>query len=369
METENNNYYIVYLTVNIVNKHFYIGVHKTPTPYEFDGYLGCGIYVTRPSTYKPSKYNLQKAVNKYGLKKFKRLTLYVFETEEEAFEKEAEIVNKEFLKRPDVYNMALGGDGGDRGVQSKTVYMFSLDGKLLKEFNSQADAASYIKRGVTSVKRAVLTGIKCAGYYWSDNKNFNINNFKSNVRDLKIYMYNSKGNFLTEFKTLKEASVKNNIPQSQIKECIYYRVADSKGFYYSKYKTKTFSQSSDEAFKNEKVYQYDENGVFVKEFNNYIEAAKFNKLSIKEIMKALRMKESVNHLQFSFIKFDKMGKLNISYTKQYIKGREIEVYDLKGNLIEEFKTVASCKKKYGSVVDRVLRGEYKQSKGFVFKYK
>ena len=33
------NKYIVYMTVNMQNKKFYIGVHKTDTPYTFDGYL------------------------------------------------------------------------------------------------------------------------------------------------------------------------------------------------------------------------------------------------------------------------------------------------------------------------------------------
>ena len=31
--------YIVYLTMNLVNKKIYVGVHKTKTPYKFDGYL------------------------------------------------------------------------------------------------------------------------------------------------------------------------------------------------------------------------------------------------------------------------------------------------------------------------------------------
>ena len=30
--------YIVYKTTNLVNNYIYIGVHKTNTPYEFDGY-------------------------------------------------------------------------------------------------------------------------------------------------------------------------------------------------------------------------------------------------------------------------------------------------------------------------------------------
>ena len=36
--------YIVYKTINKINKKFYIGVHKTENPNIFDGYLGCGIF-------------------------------------------------------------------------------------------------------------------------------------------------------------------------------------------------------------------------------------------------------------------------------------------------------------------------------------
>jgi hypothetical protein len=35
--------YIVYITINLCNGKFYIGVHKT-NPDVFDGYIGNGIY-------------------------------------------------------------------------------------------------------------------------------------------------------------------------------------------------------------------------------------------------------------------------------------------------------------------------------------
>lgn len=35
--------YIVYLTVNTINKHIYVGVHKTVDSNIWDGYLGCGV--------------------------------------------------------------------------------------------------------------------------------------------------------------------------------------------------------------------------------------------------------------------------------------------------------------------------------------
>lgn len=47
--------WIVYLTTNLINQHIYIGVHKTINPDIFDGYIGNGIYITKPATYQHSK--------------------------------------------------------------------------------------------------------------------------------------------------------------------------------------------------------------------------------------------------------------------------------------------------------------------------
>lgn len=47
--------YIVYKTTNLINNFIYVGVHKTTTPDVFDGYLGCGAYISRPSSYNKSK--------------------------------------------------------------------------------------------------------------------------------------------------------------------------------------------------------------------------------------------------------------------------------------------------------------------------
>ena len=55
MEKEANWKYIVYCTVNIVNNKIYVGVHKTKDASKFDGYIGNGVYVSQPYTYKYSK--------------------------------------------------------------------------------------------------------------------------------------------------------------------------------------------------------------------------------------------------------------------------------------------------------------------------
>ena len=89
--------YIVYLTINLVNSKVYIGMHKTKDSNRFDGYLGNGTWSNRPSTYMRPKTAFQFAVKKYGIKNFKRITLYTFDTIEEAIKKLNELVTESFI--------------------------------------------------------------------------------------------------------------------------------------------------------------------------------------------------------------------------------------------------------------------------------
>ena len=89
----------VYKTTNKENGKYYVGVHKSEN-IQNDSYLGSG-------------YILAKAIEKYGKESFTREILFEFETPEEAFEKEREIVNEEFVKNEQTYNIALGGHGGN----------------------------------------------------------------------------------------------------------------------------------------------------------------------------------------------------------------------------------------------------------------
>ena len=90
-------HYLVYKTTCLLNGKIYIGQHQT---YDIDdGYLGSGILIRR-------------AIEKYGKENFKREILFECSTREEMNAKEAELVNEEFLKRNDVYNLKQGGEGG-----------------------------------------------------------------------------------------------------------------------------------------------------------------------------------------------------------------------------------------------------------------
>lgn len=93
-----NNIYYLYQITNLINGKIYIGVHKTNNLN--DGYMGSG-------------HHLKNAIRCYGIENFRKDILQTFSSEEEMYKAEAEIVNKDFLLREDVYNIALGGNGGD----------------------------------------------------------------------------------------------------------------------------------------------------------------------------------------------------------------------------------------------------------------
>jgi len=93
----------VYQITNLINNKIYVGVHSTNDLN--DGYMGSGV-------------QLQKSIREYGIENFKREILFECSSIEEAYAKEAEIVNEEFIKREDVYNLCKGGLQGHKGMIS-----------------------------------------------------------------------------------------------------------------------------------------------------------------------------------------------------------------------------------------------------------
>ena len=144
--------WIVYNTVNIINNKYYIGVHKTIDPEIFDGYIGCGVMVNSPSSYMYPETPFQSAVKKYGPGNFKRSVLYVFDNAKEAYEKEKEIVNANFVRRKDVYNACLGGANT---ILLNPINQFDLNGNFIKTWDFIIDAADFFGISGNAIYREI----------------------------------------------------------------------------------------------------------------------------------------------------------------------------------------------------------------------
>ena len=164
--------YIVYITINLCNGKFYIGVHKTIDPNVFDNYIGNGIYSDSDAKYLQKKISTKRkkipfvtAVVKYGYKNFKRTTIKVFNTEQEAYNFEKELVNETLLKSKQCYNVAIGGKIAHNVMETK-VYKFALNGNYLRSYKSVQEAADDVNVDQANIF-AVLRGdqIKSGGFY------------------------------------------------------------------------------------------------------------------------------------------------------------------------------------------------------------
>lgn len=88
--------YYLYKITNLINNKFYIGVHSTEDIN--DGYMGSGKAI-------------KAAEKKYGINNFKKEILEYFDSIEEMYKREAEIVNESLIQNPLCYNITLGGYG------------------------------------------------------------------------------------------------------------------------------------------------------------------------------------------------------------------------------------------------------------------
>ena len=90
-------HYLIYKITNRLDNKFYVGKHKTAD--KNDDYFGSGLL-------------LERAVQKHGKENFVKEILFELPTEDEMNQREADIVDEDFVARDDTYNIKLGGVGG-----------------------------------------------------------------------------------------------------------------------------------------------------------------------------------------------------------------------------------------------------------------
>lgn len=354
--------YIVYLTVNVKNEKIYVGVHKTENPDIFDGYLGCGVNKFQPYTYKHSKTAFQYAVNKYGIDAFKRTTLAIFDNKEDAFLLESKIVTEEFIKRKNVYNMIVGGFHGPD--QSVIIYQYNLDGTFVKAWPSYKEAANFFNCTATSIENAVCFKNSSRGFLWTNiyTPNLNINEFSYKEKIDCIYCYDEDGNFIKTYENTTEIIEELGVSRVVINRAIQGQYK-TKNKYFSKTKVDKFVPNQIKVDKNTEIFLYNLDGNYVTSYESPSICAKALGLNkTNSIYNAIRLGRTCCGYQFSTEKLDNMKSLQRANLQL-----RIDQFDLNGNYIKTFNSLSEARKEFGTGVVKVIRGQQKQCKNFIFK--
>lgn len=356
--------YIVYETTNLVNSKIYIGLHKTKNPDIFDGYLGNGIYATQPYTYQYAKTAFQYAVKKYGPNNFRRKTLAIFDTIEEASDLEEQLVNEKFLERNDVYNMVLGGLDGYFISNRIKVYQYDKDGNYLNEYESFADAALKMDCDYTLISYAVRKKAKAKDYFWNTDKveKLDLSNYNLGLNhSVKVSFYSITGEFIKEFDTQAKASKEMDVNPSAIRKACILGNCVKKKYYISYIKKESYDKARLEYLKNRKVFKYNPDGSFNKKYETQLEAELENKTNITKAIKLKTPDE--NGFLWSI---EELKNFNVPKGKN--KKRPVGKFNLDGKLVKKYDSATAAEKENGTSVWKVLSGQNKTHKQHIYKY-
>lgn len=347
--------YIVYCTTCTENGKIYIGVHGTKNPEVFDNYIGNGLKmgwnIKNPHT------AFQNAIKKYGYGKFKRSILYVFDTPEEAYNKEAEIVTLEFVKRKDNYNTCLGGIS-PRCVYD-TLYQYTLQGDFIKEWTSFKEAIEYYGCYSDRFNQCIKNKRSAFNSYWTKefHEKLDISEYKLSAHS-EIYCYNENADFIKMFESVKDVMDEFKFTKASVEDACSHK-RPLKGYYFIKatdnvidiIKTRTMIYN----ITDKSVSKYN-NDVLIQTYPSIHQAAKENNTTSNAIKKSIAERKGIWSYGYSETFIDNQTPVGV----------KVEQYDLEGNYIKTWDSISKCAKEHPKVKE-VLCGSRNQTHGFTFK--
>jgi len=350
--------YIVYKTTCLINNKIYIGVHKTEDPYIFDGYLGRGFFINRTHYLQYPVAPFHYALIKHGVNNFKREILHIFDTEEEAYIQEAELVTDDFINSSHTYNVSIGGKGRPRPAQ--LIYQFDFDGNLLKSYESALEVSKTIERDISNIYTAILQKRTCKGFLWSYNNIIDISEYYKHTTN-NYYIYNTEGLLIEEFENSKDAIEFLNTDSKNLSRAVgaNYKI---NGYFIS---TEKFDKLQITVSRlSGKVNRYTLEGDYIDSFSTVKEAKEKTGLGLTSLSTAIKLDRTCNGFLWTRSDYP-TDKIEVKIKSN--EKRKVLMLDLKGNKIKIFNSVSEASKEFSSCRS-VLKGTSKKSGGYKFEY-
>lgn len=335
--------YIVYLTKNLKSKinginKIYVGVHKTKNPEIFDGYIGCGVYIQQPSTYMYPKTPFQYAVKKYGTNSFERSILYIYDNENEAYLKEKEIVDINFIKLSHVYNACLGGKCYN---MYKPLYQFDLKGNLKKKWEFSKEAYDFYNLPMEKFEYAIHDKHPLLDSLWASTETINISECSSKPwGEPKVtHLYNKDGKWLGEFISRKKCAEYIGTKEEVVAKAVKQNSLVLNSYYVSDSMVDEYIPKARKQYAKTLIYVYDKDSNLIgkgigKEIMSII-----SEYSWEIIRDAFRYKQGwYKDFYMSFEEIDKVPERTF--------GIKVDIYDKYGNFIETLNSVKEVRQKY-----------------------
>ena len=200
-----------------------------------------------------------------------------------------------------------------------------------------------------------------------------------NARKIPVLMYNLNGNFVTEFKSLNDASEKVGVVPNAIGQNLNNFTKSAGGFQW-RFKTKVFKNKIEPYVilnNGLPIGQYDLNGKLIKAFESLLEAERITGHSEGSIRAAMNRGAKIKKTSYFFIQFNKHQKvpLEIEPFVIPIHGFSLPVIQISADskyFIKEYPSIThaavSLGKNTGHISSACL-GKRKTAYGFIWKYR
>jgi predicted GIY-YIG superfamily endonuclease len=359
--------YTVYMHTSPNNKR-YIGI-TTQTLKRRWGKNGYG--------YVDNEY-FWKAINKYGWDNFSHEILFEDLSRDEALKKEIELIAFYDTTNPDKgYNITAGGSH-TLCTKLKSVKQYTLDGKLVKEYECIRDASDEtgINKGNISLccnNKRKTTG----GFIWkfSDDELTDehlawCNHEGHKNQWIAVHQYSKDGRFIKEHKSLTLASLSVNTTPAHISACCKGKVKFVANFIWRYANEELTQQHIDWCNENtnEKIpiLQYSTSNEIIGRFEGILSASRLTGIDPSSIIRCCQhIRKTAGGFMWEYESSDLVRDM------KYKIYNPVDQYSMSGKFIKTYKHPAEAslqtKANYVSIVNCCM-GKQRKSGDYIWRY-